>query len=202
MLCVDGVHGLGIEDVTMAQLGCDFFIAGTHKWMFGPRGTGLMWGRKEARGIANAVIPSFSFGGRSRGRGNDSEPAWGSHMTPGGFHSFEHRWALVEAFRLHQRIGKKRVADRIHGLNTQLKEGLAAMKHVTLHTPMSADLSAGIVCFEVADMSPGQVVERLAAKRIVASESPYDVSYARLAPSLLNTPEQVDTCLSEVRALA
>ena len=28
LLCVDGVHGFGIEDVTMADLGCDFFVAG------------------------------------------------------------------------------------------------------------------------------------------------------------------------------
>ncbi len=27
LLCVDGVHGLGVEDVTMANLGCDFFVA-------------------------------------------------------------------------------------------------------------------------------------------------------------------------------
>src|SRR5207245_34234 len=41
LLCVDGVHGIGVDDATMADLGCDFFVAGTHKWMFGPRATGL-----------------------------------------------------------------------------------------------------------------------------------------------------------------
>ena len=30
-------------------------------------------------------------------------------MTPGGYHSFEHRWALGEAFRFHLAIGKQRV---------------------------------------------------------------------------------------------
>ena len=30
-VCVDGVHGFGIEDSTMEDLGCDFFVAGTHK---------------------------------------------------------------------------------------------------------------------------------------------------------------------------
>ena len=47
LLCVDGVHGLAVDDVTLPELGCDFFIAGTHKWLFGPRGTGLIWGRPE-----------------------------------------------------------------------------------------------------------------------------------------------------------
>jgi selenocysteine lyase/cysteine desulfurase len=47
-LSVDGVHGLGIENITMDELGCDFFIAGTHKWLFGPRGTGFVWAKKDA----------------------------------------------------------------------------------------------------------------------------------------------------------
>jgi selenocysteine lyase/cysteine desulfurase len=46
-------------------------------------------------------------------------------MTPGGFHSFEHRWSLGEAFRFHMAIGKAQIAARIHTLNRQLKEGLA-----------------------------------------------------------------------------
>src|SRR5262249_8992192 len=48
LLCVDGVHGFGVEDVRIADLDCDFFVAGCHKWMFGPRGTGLVWGRSAA----------------------------------------------------------------------------------------------------------------------------------------------------------
>lgn len=60
LLCVDGVHGFGVEDVRTADLGCDFFIAGCHKWIFGPRGTGLVWGKPAAWPVANAIIPPFS----------------------------------------------------------------------------------------------------------------------------------------------
>jgi selenocysteine lyase/cysteine desulfurase len=45
--CVDGVHGFGVENITMEDMGCDFFVAGTHKWIFGPRGTGILWGKKK-----------------------------------------------------------------------------------------------------------------------------------------------------------
>jgi isopenicillin-N epimerase len=48
LLVVDGVHGLGIDDEAIATLGLDFFAAGTHKWILGPHGTGIIWGR-EAR---------------------------------------------------------------------------------------------------------------------------------------------------------
>jgi len=59
--CVDGVHGFGIENINMAELGCDFFVAGTHKWLFGPRGTGIIFGRKEAWDMVTPTIPSFSY---------------------------------------------------------------------------------------------------------------------------------------------
>ena len=190
LLCVDGVHGLGVEDATVGSLGCDFFVAGTHKWLFGPRGTGLVWGHSQAWDAVTPTIPSFSRAGT---------PA--AAFTPGGFHSFEHRWALDEAFAFHRRIGKRRVAARIHALNTRLKNGLASMSHVRLYTPRSARLSAGLVVFDVRGLSPETVVRRLRERRIIATETPYSPSHARLATGLLNTPAEVDAVLRAIRSL-
>lgn len=203
ILCVDGVHGLGVEDARLEDLGCDFFIAGTHKWLFGPRGTGLVWGHPRAWPMAQATIPTFNMDAyRVWTKELPPHPIpWGAIMTPGGFHSFEHRWAVGEAFRFHLAIGKARVAERIHTLNDQLKESLASMRHVTLHTPRARDLSAGIVCFEIEGWKPAQVVDRLRERRIVASVTPYATQYVRLAPGLLNTPEEVAETLREISAM-
>jgi selenocysteine lyase/cysteine desulfurase len=190
LLCVDGVHGFGIENVRLPDLGCDFLVSGCHKWLFGPRGTGLVWGRPGSWRHVTHTIPSFTETGTA-----------GSAMTPGGFHSFEHRWALAEAFRFRQRIGRRRVAARTHALNAQLKSGLAAMRHVTLHTPRAASLSAGLVCFEVDGLTPQQVVDRLHARGIIATVTPYAESYARLGATILNTPAEIERTLRAVRAL-
>lgn len=203
IFCVDGVHALGVEDFRVSELGCDFLVAGTHKWMFGPRGTGLVWGHPKAWPIAQPTIPTFNSQAYDLWMENKSSKdlPQSVHMTPGGFHSFEHRWALDQAFTFHQAIGKSRVTQRIYELNQQLKQGLAAMPHVTLHTPMSQDLSAGIVCFEVAGMSPRQVVEKLRQRGIVGSVTPYATKYARLAPSLLNSSREIEKTLGEIRSL-
>lgn len=203
IFCVDGVHALGIENFKLSDVGCDFLIAGTHKWLFGPRGTGLVWGHQRAWPIANPIIPTFN---------SQAYDIWmelippkelpkSSYMTPGGFHSFEHRWALDEAFKFHQAIGKVRVTQRIYELNQQMKQGLAKMPHITLHTPMSQDLSAGIVCFDVAGMMPRQVIERLKQKKIIGSVTPYATQYARLAPSLLTSSEDIERALQEILKL-
>ena len=46
------------------------------------------------------------------------------------------------------------------------------------------------------------VATRLAARRIRTSSSPYKTSYARVAAGIMNTPEEIDTVLKEIRALA
>ncbi|MCB0362607.1 MAG: aminotransferase class V-fold PLP-dependent enzyme, partial [Bdellovibrionales bacterium] len=61
IMCVDGVHGMGVEALTPSQLGCDFFVAGTHKALFGPRGTGVIWAKDSnwPSSYVEATIPPF-----------------------------------------------------------------------------------------------------------------------------------------------
>ena len=205
LLVVDGVHGLGATDETVATMGCDYFCAGTHKWMFAPRGTGLVWASAEGWARLRPLIPSFTDYEQYlawEGERPPATPTTADRMSPGGFHAFEHVWAAAAAFRMHRQMGRGRVAARIRELNAQCKAGLAANPKVKLHTPMSGDLSAGLVAFEVAGMAPAEVVSQLLARGIIASTSPYAVSYARLAPSLVNTPEEVERAVRAVREVS
>jgi selenocysteine lyase/cysteine desulfurase len=198
LLCVDGVHGFGVEDAAVAGLGCDFFSSGCHKWLFGPRGTGVLWGSADAWARHTATIPSFArpalgawFAGRP-----PSGPA-GPIGTPGGFHTFEHRWALPEAFAWHERRGRAKVARRTHALARRLKDGLHEVRGVRVKTPASQELSAGLVCVDVRGHDPAEVVERLRREhRIVASQTPYRESYVRFGPSILNDEGDVDSAVA------
>jgi len=78
---------------------------------------------------------------------------------------------------------------------------LARMSHIKLYTPRGNKLSSGLICFDVEGVKPEEVVARLLARRIIASTAPYGVPSARVAPSLLNSPEEVETTLREIRAL-
>ena len=76
------------------------------------------------------------------------------------------------------------------------------MPNVTVRTPRSDALSAGLVCFEVRGADPEAFVGRLRARGIVATVTPYSPPLVRVAPSILNTPAEVRTALARIRELA
>ncbi|SDK77261.1 Selenocysteine lyase/Cysteine desulfurase [Pseudomonas delhiensis] len=180
---VDGVHGFGVEDANFADFGCDYFIAGTHKWLFGPRGTGIIIAREEQ--LQDHLVPSIPTFTRA--------DSFGTLMTPGGYHAFEHRLALGTAFELHLQLGKADVEARIHQLNGYLKQRLAEHAKVRLVTPTSPELSAGFTFFRVDGRDCDAVARHLMAHKVIGDAVDRDVGpVVRLAPSLLNDEAQID----------
>lgn len=205
LLVVDGVHGLGIETTPAARLGADFFVAGTHKWLFAPRGTGMIWGRSEAWPHVAPTVPSFDLSDAVWTAWIDKTPlppTRASFVSPGGFLAYEHLFAVPDAIAFHESIGRERIADRVHELNGAFRRELARMAGVRLHTPVARELSAGICCLEFAGLGTHEAVARLAERRIHATESPYAESYVRVAAGIMNTLEEVETTLAAIRELA
>ena len=188
LLCVDGVHGFGAVDVDLPDLGCDFLATGTHKWLFGPRGTGILWGRDWEP--LTELIPTFSG------------PEGGARLTPGGYHDFEHRWALSEAFAFHERIGRDRVVARTVEQATALKEGLAGIDGITVVTPADPEVSAGIVCVDVRGMLPGQR-RAWSCASAASSPAPRRTSSPTCGsgPSIVTSPEEVEAAVAAVAEL-
>ncbi|MCF5547628.1 aminotransferase class V-fold PLP-dependent enzyme [Pseudomonas salomonii] len=178
---VDGVHGFGVENLDFPAMHCDFFIAGTHKWMFGPRGTGLVCARDAENKYVTPMVPTFS-----------EDTNFATTMTPGGYHAFEHRWAADEAFKLHLQLGKAQVEARIHALNSELKTQLLAHPQIELVTPRSTDLSAGFTFFRVKDQDSEAVVAHMLKNRVVIDAVDRDVGpVIRTSPGLLNNSDEI-----------
>ncbi|MBD0290415.1 MAG: aminotransferase class V-fold PLP-dependent enzyme [Thermoleophilia bacterium] len=206
LLCVDGVHGLGVEDESPLERGADVFVSGCHKWLFGPRGTGVIAATPFAWTRLAPTIPTFdprAYLAWIEGRRPTETPP-GRLMTPGGFHSFEHRWALADVFGVHEQLGgRARVAARTHALALRLKQGLARIPGVEVKTPAEEALSAGLVCATFGGTPPPDVVDRLREEhRVLASVTPYATPYVRFGPSVANSEEDVDRALEAVTAIA
>ncbi|QXH43769.1 MULTISPECIES: pyoverdine-tailoring periplasmic protein PvdN [Pseudomonas] len=182
LYCVDGVHGLGVEDISFADLNCDFFVAGTHKWMFGPRGTGIFCARSEKLEHLTPITATFS-----------ENKDFATIMTPGGYHSFEHRWAVDQAFELHMQLGKANIQSRIHELNSYLKQRLLEYPGIELVTPLSPEHSAGFTFFRGKNLDTDATAAWLIKNRVLVDAVYRDAGpVVRMAPGLLNSEEDID----------
>jgi selenocysteine lyase/cysteine desulfurase len=204
LLVVDGVHGIGVEDPRITELGADVFAAGLHKWIFGPRGTGFVWARPEVWSTMRPLMASFQYLEEFNAWADArpvNPPVRAAMFSPGGFQAFEHHWAIPPAIEFHEAIGPQRVTERIHALNGQMREGLSKMPNVVIYTPANRELAAGLVCFDVKGLKAQETVARLLPKKILASTSPYKVPVSRVACGIMNTPAEVDTTLRAIRSL-
>ncbi len=191
LFVLDAVHGFGVEDTTFEDLGCDFFVAGCHKWIFAPSGTGLVCASPEAWAQISPLVPSF-LGSRNQG----------FLHSPGGIGAYEHAWAVDAAFEFHLDLEKDVVERRTITLAERLKTGLSNMKHVRLVTPMSRDLSSAIVCCAVRDYVEEEdyiaLQAQLADENVMAMTS-HDADghyFLRFSPSLHNTESEIDQALA------
>ncbi len=187
LLCVDGVHGFAAVDSDLDALGCDVLATGTHKWLFGPRGTGILWARDWAP--LTEIIPSFDG------------PGPGDRLTAGGYQAFEHRWAMREAFDFYARVGRARAVERTVEQATRLKEGLAELDRIRVVTPLDPEVSAGIVCVDRPGFEPYDTVLQLEERGISAGASPYRRSYLRFGPSIVTSPDEVDAVVEAMTEL-
>jgi len=195
LVCVDAVHGFGVEDFAVEELGCDFFMTGCQKWLFGPRGTGVVWGSEKGWNAIDPIMTSFDvevFWPWYLGRTPDAEAPRARLCTPGGFPAYEHRWALAEAFDFQLGLGKDKVAARIADLSAYCHQQLAGIDGVTLRTPADRSMRSGMSCFDVAGQDPAQVVSALENERVMAGQTPYRSSAVRFAPGILNSASDID----------
>ena len=206
LLIVDGVHGFGNQDVDAARLGADFFAAGMHKWLAGPRGTGFLWGRRDAWPHLRPTIPNFDPDGQAAWgawmEGTPLPPTTAAFVSPGGFIAYENLLAVPAAIELQRAIGRDRIAARIAELNGTFRREAAKLPNLTVHTPLEPALSGGITCFEVRGLGAEDVVQRFASQKIRTTSSPYKVSYPRVSAGIMNRPEDLDTALAALRRMS
>lgn len=184
LFSIDGVHGFGVEDSTFDALGCDLFIAGCHKWVFGPRGTAIICGKPEAWEQVVPIVATFSP--RTKGPGR--------LHTPGGVHAYEHTLSLSTSFQFLSALGKSAVYGRVRELVERLRAGLTK-RGMLIETPAAAQLSSGIVCFRHPEEEPAVTVHRLMDSNIHITESPEDpngTSHARVSVAIFNNEADID----------
>lgn len=199
---VDGAQAAGMVPVDLKSLGCDSYAASGHKWLGGPRETGLLFIRRdrieEIRPLHLGAYSSgeFDFSGQLIYTDGVRRHEYGTRDAASVV-------ALAEATRFQREIGPERIAARNAALADALIFGLRQLPRVRVLTPARADLRAAMVTFAVEGRPAAKVFgalfesDRLRCRPVEEA----GLEGVRASFHVFNTAEEADRLLTAVRRL-
>jgi selenocysteine lyase/cysteine desulfurase len=187
---VDGAQSFGVLAVRPAELGADFYSGSAHKWLCGPRETGILYVRRE---VQERLAPSIVSLYPGRVGASRTLEAFGQRDEPA-------LAALGDAVKFQSAIGRDRIETRARELSQALLTGLAALDGVTLWTHPDPDRSAAVVAFKPGPLDPRRLAAALHQRdRIVGiARAGDDRPGIRLSPHLYNLMSEVDRTVAAV----
>ena len=180
---VDGAHAFAHFDFKQKDLGCDYYGTSLHKWLFAPKGTGLLYVKKDKIEKIWALMASE--------KGNKSDIRKYEEI---GTHPAAPRLAIGEALLFHNGIGPKRKEERLRYLSRYWMNKLKDLPNVRFHTSWEPNQSCGIANVEIEGIDPGAIGGYLmGTHKIFTTPIVHDeFKGIRITPSVYTTLKELD----------
>jgi len=189
---VDGAQVLGQRRVDVKDLGCDAYVTSPHKWMLAPKGTGILYIKRDVQTRFWNTLASAAF---------DDESTGAFRFMHYGTGSVAVVQALVAALDFMTRIGLERIERWDAMLATRLRDGLAHIPAARVASPADRRFASAITTFAVAGKTGRELQDALWARKIRVRAQGGDRG-VRLSAHLYINPGDIDHVLDVVRSLA
>jgi selenocysteine lyase/cysteine desulfurase len=187
-LCVvDGAQALGHVPVDVRALGCDAYATCGHKWLLGPKGTGLLFISREAE---DRIQPAQREDGRR----------FVAHST--GVGCLPILLGLGVAIDAVQAAGIVAIERRIMALRARVYDGLQAIPALTMASPPPGPHGSGLVAARLPQTHPSDALRdrlRDRHKVMVKMVEKQWFNGIRLSAHVFNTEADVDAALAALR---
>ncbi|MDZ7263594.1 MAG: aminotransferase class V-fold PLP-dependent enzyme [candidate division KSB1 bacterium] len=194
---LDGAQVIGMQPVDFRQLGCDFYTASGHKWLGGPKGTGILFIRQE---MLNRWRPTHV--GAYSDRIYKLEEQILEHQPSAAAVEYGTRntpliLGLGVAFDFLAAIGMDVVAARGQALARYFMERLQPLQAIRILTPLDSTSYGSIVTFQLNDgraRNHGELASAIHANANIRLRpvAEHGLNAIRASFHLFNNHEQVD----------
>ncbi|MGD9563784.1 MAG: aminotransferase class V-fold PLP-dependent enzyme [Pyrinomonadaceae bacterium] len=180
---VDGAHSFAQFDFKRDDLQCDYFGSSLHKWLYAPKGAGLLYVRKnKVRDVWPLMVAV------------DKKVDDIRKFEDVGTHSSATRLSIGEALLFHEAIGSKRKEERLRYLSSYWMGRLRHLPGITFNTSFDPAQFCAIANFSIEGHDPVKVTDHLMAKhKIIATPIVHEeFSGIRITPNIFTRPRELD----------
>lgn len=190
---VDGAHSFAQFDFKQADLGCDYFGTSLHKWLYAPKGTGMLYVRKEKIPKIWALMAA-----------ENKNAADIRKFEEIGTHSAAPRLAIGEAILFHNAIGGKRKEARLRYLARYWMNRLKAVPKIKFNTSFDDKQSCAIANLNIENLDPEAVGGYLMANHKIFTTPIIHEEFKgiRITPNVYTTVWELDRFCDAVERIA
>jgi selenocysteine lyase/cysteine desulfurase len=143
---VDAAQSFGLFPYSVKELGCDYLGTSLHKWLMGPKGTGMLYVKREK---IEKIWPLFASGGTKPKNDIRKFELYGTWP--------ETILALDAAIAFHKQVGPERKAARLRELTLRWVKAIEKLPRVELHTNTEMGMSWGIATVGIRGKSSAEL---------------------------------------------
>lgn len=199
-LFVDGAQTAGMFPFNLHELGCDAYATSGHKWLLGPKETGLLYVRKDMLDAVEAkFVGAYSDNGFDLAKETlNFHPS--AQRYEYGTVSIPLRVGLGAAITFLQNIGMENVWKRDKALSTHLFNGLQQIPEIKVLSPANDAERSAMITFQHEKISYVDLQSHLGTFNLrtrVVTEGGFNA--LRVSTHIYNTFEEVERVLEGAR---
>ena len=190
---VDGAHAFAQFDFKRDDLGCDYYGTSLHKWTYAPKGTGMLYVKKDKIAKIWALMAS-----------EDKNKNDIRKFEEIGTHSAAMRLAIGEAILFHNAIGGKRKEERLRYLSRYWMNKLKDIPKVGFNTSFDPIQSCAIANFKIEGVDPVALGGHLMSKHKIFTTPIVHPEFTgiRITPNVYTTLWELDRFCEIVGSIA
>jgi isopenicillin-N epimerase len=180
---VDGAHSFAQFDFKQKDLGCDYFGTSLHKWLYSPKGTGLLYVKRDK---IEKLWPLMA-----------AEPKQATDIRKFeeiGTHPAANKLAIGESLLFHNGIGGKRKEARLRYLSRYWMNRLKDVPKVRFNTSFDPNQSCAIANVHIEGSDPYAIGSYLFSKHHIFTTPIKHEEFQgiRITPNVYTTLGELD----------
>ncbi len=193
-VAVDGAQAVGMIDFAVSDLGVDFYSTSPHKWLQGPKESGLLYVKESALEDVRAMWVTW---GHARWKGTVRV------FEDYGTRNMPELMALGHAIDFQNELGARAKEERYRHLWEHFMAEVDRRSGVIWRSPVTWDFGSGLFAIEREGHKSGEVSRQLFQEHgyVFRPFATQGLNTMRISPNFFNTEDEIDRFLDILQAL-